>query len=91
MTIALWMMKGGWGGVVVANGLGGKSIRDAEADLLENSWWATTFHSGSEEINYGVHSCTYGFEGDANLAECEFQTIDGFLVDRYRIRSEHGL
>ena len=22
MTIALWMMKGGWGGVVVANGLG---------------------------------------------------------------------
>lgn len=74
---------------VVANGLGGKSIRDVEAGLDKNPWWASTFHDASEGINYGVHVCEYGINGEGNLAYCYFETLDGLIVDEYYLRSNN--
>lgn len=74
---------------VVANGLGGKSIRDAHGTLAENPWWSATLHDESDGINFGVHVCEYGVDGEDNLAYCYFETLDGFIADEYYIRSNN--
>lgn len=74
---------------VVANGLGGKSIRSPKSGLESNPWWGKTFNDRSSGINYGAHFCEYGVNGEANLARCFFETVDGFVVDEYFVRSNN--
>eukprot|EP00924_Labyrinthula_sp_SR-Ha-C_P014979 maker-scaffold_9-snap-gene-4.13-mRNA-1 protein AED:0.00 eAED:0.00 QI:191/1/1/1/1/1/4/95/507 len=78
--------------VVVANGLGGKDVRDARSGLESNSWWATTYNSNDRGsgATFGAHFCEYNAEFvNETAAYCYFKTLDDELVDEYILLNQN--
>ena len=71
---------------VFVNGLGGKSIRDAEDNLENNSWWAK-YSTSDNGANYGALFCTFNVEMNPNKALCYFKDISGKIVDEFTVIS----
>jgi len=71
---------------VFVNGLGGKSIRDAEDNLEKNPWWAK-YSTSDNGANYGALFCTFNVEMNSNKAICYFKNISGNIIDEFTIMS----
>lgn len=68
------------------SGLGGRSIRDAQAGLDLNPWWADVYHSNNGG-QYGALFGEFNYNGDARLARFYFKDIDGVERDEFFVRS----
>ncbi|TRX59562.1 hypothetical protein FNH22_10445 [Fulvivirga sp. M361] len=68
------------------SGLGGRSIRDGEAGLDLNPWWADVYHSNNGG-QYGALFGEFNYNGDAMLARFYFKDIDGAERDEFFVRS----
>jgi len=73
---------------VFVNGLGGKSIRDAENNLEKNPWWAK-YSTSDNGANYGALFCTFNVEMNPNNAKCYFKDISGNTIDEFSILSNN--
>lgn len=71
---------------VFVNGLGGKSIRDAEDNLEKNLWWAK-YSTSDNGANYGALFCTFNVEMNPNKTLCYFKDISGKIVDEFTVIS----
>ncbi len=71
---------------VFVNGLGGKSIRDAEDDLEKNPWWAK-YYTNDNGANYGALFCTFYVDMNPNKAFCYFKDISGNIIDEFAVFS----
>lgn len=70
------------------SGLGGRSIRDAEAGLDKNPWWANVF-SSTNGGQFGALFGEFNYNGDESLARFYFKDIDGAVRDEFFVRSNN--
>lgn len=66
------------------SGLGGNSIRNQDAELYLNPWWASIY-TADQNANYGALFCTFNYQGDARRAHCYFKDIDGRVPDQFDV------
>jgi len=89
----LWVRRGHTFAVVT--GLGGRSIRQANPDLVHRPWWAASLTAGDPEAAPGALFCRFNTsvpgsdkrpnEGWGRNAECYFRTTGDYEADRFWI------
>ncbi len=87
---------------VAVSGIAGHSLRAYSTAHGETvpPWWATLYTTNVYQMNgtpqaeftmqFGALFIRFGVDDDPNLAEAQFITTDGTVIDEFRIRSANG-
>lgn len=69
------------------SGLGGNSVREAQAGLELNPWWASAYYNGNGG-QYGALFGVFNYNGDPVMARFYFKDIDGKEIDNFFAKTE---